>query len=119
MAVKIRFSRIGKKHAPIYKIVAVDSRWKRDGMYLENLGTYNPKTKQLIQFHTERVQHWISVGAQPTDAVIRLMKINKHQASKQATTVSSEAVASKKTTKSAAPKKAVVVSDQSTKPEIK
>ncbi|MBP6891992.1 30S ribosomal protein S16 [Candidatus Babeliales bacterium] len=80
MAVKIRFARIGKKHAPVYKIVAIDSRRKRDGMYLENLGTYNPKTKELVQFHDDRVAHWISLGAQPTEAVARLMKIRKPQA---------------------------------------
>lgn len=80
MAVKIRFARIGKKHAPIYKIVAIDSRRKRDGMYLENLGTYNPKTKELVQFHDDRVAHWVSLGAQPTDAVARLIKTRKPQA---------------------------------------
>ena len=79
MAIKIRFARIGKKHAPIYKIVAIDSRRKRDGMYLENLGTYNPKTKELVQFHDDRVAHWMSLGAQPTEAVVRLMKNRKSQ----------------------------------------
>ncbi len=80
MAVKIRFARIGKKHAPIYRIVAIDSRRKRDGMYLENLGTYNPKTKELVQFHDDRVAHWMSLGAEPTDAVARLIKGRKPQA---------------------------------------
>ena len=79
MAVKIRFARIGKKHAPIYRIVATDSRRKRDGMVLENLGTYDPKTKQLIQFHDDRVAYWVSVGAEVTDAVTRLMKIRSKQ----------------------------------------
>lgn len=101
MAVKIRFSRIGKKHAPIYKIVAIDSRRKRDGMYLENLGTYNPKTKQMVQFHDDRVAHWISLGAQPTDAVARLIKIRAHQAPK----VTETKVAEPKVAKKAAPKK--------------
>lgn len=76
MAVKIRFARVGKRHAPVYRIVAIDSRKKRDGRFLENLGTYNPLTKQLVQFHSDRVQHWISVGAIVTDAVQRLIKLH-------------------------------------------
>jgi small subunit ribosomal protein S16 len=99
MAVKIRFARIGKKHAPVYKIVAIDSRRKRDGMFLEDLGTYNPKTKQIVQFHDDRVAHWISVGAIPTDSVARLIAIRQKNAVK---TVSQEAA---KTEKKAAPKK--------------
>lgn len=77
MAVKIRFSRIGKKHAPIYRIVAVDSRKKRDGKNLENLGTYNPMTKEIVQFHDDRVAYWVSVGAIITDSVQRLIKIRE------------------------------------------
>jgi small subunit ribosomal protein S16 len=99
MAVKIRFARIGKKHAPVYKIVAIDSRRKRDGMFLEDLGTYNPKTKQIVQFHDDRVAHWISVGAIPTDSVARLMTIRQKNAVKP---VSQEAA---NTEKKAAPKK--------------
>lgn len=77
MAVKIRFARIGKKHAPIYRIVAIDSRKSRDGMFLENLGTYNPKTKQIVQFHDDRVAHWLSVGAIPSEVVARLISIRQ------------------------------------------
>lgn len=102
MAVKIRFARIGKKHAPMYKIVAIDSRRKRDGMYLENLGTYNPKTKDLVQFHDDRVAHWISLGAEPTDAVNRLIKIRKNQKLSSGSNVSATQV--KKTVKKAASK---------------
>ncbi|MBI2352652.1 30S ribosomal protein S16 [Candidatus Dependentiae bacterium] len=80
MAVKIRFSRIGKKHAPVYKIIAIDSRRKRDGKYLENLGTYNPMTKEIVQFHAERINYWISVGAIVADSVERLIKIKQKQA---------------------------------------
>lgn len=79
MAVKIRFARIGKKHAPVYRIVAVDSRKKRDGRYLENLGTYNPLTKEIIQFHEDRIAYWISVGAIVADSVQRLIKVRKKQ----------------------------------------
>jgi len=79
MAVKIRFTRIGKKHAPIYRIVATDSRRKRDGKFLENLGTYNPMTKEIVQFHAERINYWISVGAIVTDSVQRLIDIKQKQ----------------------------------------
>jgi small subunit ribosomal protein S16 len=105
MAVKIRFARIGKKHAPIYRIVAIDSRRKRDGMCLENLGTYNPKTKELVQFHDDRVAHWISLGATPTDAVERLIKIRKNKKSSSATVAVESAAPVKKTVKKVAPKK--------------
>jgi len=80
MAVKIRFTRVGKKHAPIYRIVAIDSRKKRDGEYLENLGTYNPLTKEIVQWHSDRIAHWESKGAIVTDAVKRLQKIKNKQA---------------------------------------
>ena len=80
MAVKIRFTRIGKKHAPVYRIVATDSRKKRDGKCLENLGTYNPMTKEIVQFHADRIAYWISVGAIVTDSVQRLIKIKQKQA---------------------------------------
>lgn len=74
MAVKIRLSRIGKKKAPFYRIVAIDSRRKRDGQCIEDLGTYNPLTGEIIQFHQERIAHWISKGAIPTDSVLKLQK---------------------------------------------
>jgi small subunit ribosomal protein S16 len=80
MAVKIRLSRIGKKKAPFYRVVAIDSRKKRDGQYIEDLGTYNPLTGELIQFHQERINNWISKGAIPTQSVIKLQKMYvKHQ----------------------------------------
>lgn len=79
MAVKIRFTRIGKKHAPVYRIVATDSRRKRDGKFLENLGTYNPMTKEIVQFHADRIDYWISVGAIVTDSVQRLLTIKQKQ----------------------------------------
>jgi len=91
MAVKIRFARIGKKHAPIYRIVAIDSQRKRDGKFLENLGTYNPKTKQIVQLHEDRVAYWMSVGAIPTDVVARLIKIKTKQQPKSAASVEAKA----------------------------
>jgi small subunit ribosomal protein S16 len=77
MAVKIRLSRIGKKSAPFYRIVAIDSRKKRDGEFLENLGTYDALNPQLVQFHEDRIQYWMSVGAQPSLTVQKLHRLFK------------------------------------------
>ena len=74
MTVRIRLSRIGKKKVPFYKIVAVDKRAKRDGQCLENLGTYNALTGEIIQFHADKIQAWIEKGALPSDTVIRIQK---------------------------------------------
>jgi small subunit ribosomal protein S16 len=74
MAVRLRLSRIGKKHAPIFRVVAVDSRKKRDSDYLENLGTYNPMTDEYVQFHVERIEAWFEKGALPTDSVKKLYR---------------------------------------------
>jgi small subunit ribosomal protein S16 len=75
MSVKLRLARYGKKKAPVYRIVAIDSRKKRQGEFLDDLGTYNPLTGEILHFHEDRVQDWISKGAQPTDTVKRLRKI--------------------------------------------
>lgn len=72
--VKIRLTRVGRTHSPIYRIVAVDSRKKRDGQSLEILGTYNPRTQELVQFHADRVDHWVSQGAQLTPTVKKLQR---------------------------------------------
>jgi len=72
MAVKIRLSRIGKKHVPFFRIVAVDSRKKRDGEFLENLGTYDVTKGVFIQFHQDRINDWIAKGAIVTDPVKKL-----------------------------------------------
>lgn len=74
MAVKIRLARIGKKNAPVYRIVAIDSRKKRNGEYLDDLGTYNPLTGQIVQLDKARVEEWLSKGAIPTETVERLYK---------------------------------------------
>ena len=74
MAVKIRFSRIGKKHMPIYRIVAIDERKKRDGAALEDLGTYFPLDHKIVQFHKDRIDLWISKGAIITDGVKKVYK---------------------------------------------
>lgn len=74
MSVRIRLSRIGKKKAPFYRIVAVDKRVKRDGKYLDNLGTYNPLTGEIVQFHAEKLAEWLEKGAIPSDTVVRIQK---------------------------------------------
>lgn len=80
MAVKIRLSRIGKKNSPVWRIVAIDSRKKRDGAFLENLGTYNPINKELVQFHADRISAWVAQGAICTDTVEKLIKLHKKAA---------------------------------------
>lgn len=75
MAVKIRLRRMGKKRQPIYKIVAADARFPRDGKYLEALGTYNPKSNpHSIDLNEERALYWLGVGAQPTDTVRSILR---------------------------------------------
>ena len=75
MAVKIRLKRMGKVRAPHYRIVVVDSRKKRDGKVIEEIGLYHPKEDpSYISVVSDRAQYWLGVGAQPTDAVVRLLK---------------------------------------------
>ncbi len=75
MAVKIRLARGGAKKRPFYRIVASDVRSPRDGRFLEKLGTYNPMTEEgTLVLNRPRVDYWLSVGAQPTDAVRRLLR---------------------------------------------
>jgi small subunit ribosomal protein S16 len=78
MAMKIRLARGGSKKRPFYSIVATDSRMPRDGRFLEKLGTYNPllakDDEKRVVMNMERVQHWLSEGAQPTDRVARFLE---------------------------------------------
>lgn len=78
--VKIRLTRIGRTHAPMYRIVAIDSRKKRDGEALEIMGTYNPSTKELLQFNDARINDWIAKGAQVSDTVEKLRRQYKSTA---------------------------------------
>jgi len=71
--VKIRLKRIGAKKAPHYRIVAVDSRSRRDGMPIEELGYYNPRTKDL-KIDKQAIEKWIKTGAQTSDTVVNLLK---------------------------------------------
>ncbi len=79
MAVKIRFARIGKKHAPFFRIVAIDSRKKRDGGALEILGTYDPLNGKIIQFNQAGIDSWLEKGAIMTDSVKKIQKMHKKE----------------------------------------
>ena len=75
MAVKIRLRRMGAKKNPFYRVVVADSRYPRDGRFIEELGTYNPMTSEdAVKIDAERAQAWIKNGAQPTDTVRGLLK---------------------------------------------
>lgn len=75
MAVKIRLRRMGKKKSPYYRVVVADSRYPRDGRFIEEIGTYNPLTHPVeINIDVEKAQKWMQNGAQPTDTVRALLK---------------------------------------------
>ena len=77
MAVKIRLRRMGAKRAPFYRVVVADSRYPRDGRFIEEIGYYNPmKEPAEIKIDAEKAQKWIANGAQPTDTVKVLLKKN-------------------------------------------
>ncbi|MGQ4495795.1 30S ribosomal protein S16 [Dermabacteraceae bacterium P13101] len=76
MAVKIRLKRLGKIRAPYYRIVVADSRKKRDGAVIEEIGKYHPTEEpSFIEVKSERAQYWLGVGAQPTEQVAAILKI--------------------------------------------
>ena len=76
MAVKIKLQRLGKIRTPHYRVVVADARTKRDGKVIENIGIYEPKQEpSVIKINSERAQHWLSVGAQPTESVAALLKV--------------------------------------------
>ncbi len=75
MAVKIRLRRIGSKGKPFYRVVVADSRYPRDGRFIEEIGTYNPMVEPSeVKIDAEKVKTWIANGAQPTDTVKTLLK---------------------------------------------
>ena len=75
MAVKLRLTRIGAKKNPYYRVVVADSRYPRDGRFIEVIGTYNPMTEPAeIKIDAEKAQNWIKNGAQPTETVKVLLK---------------------------------------------
>ncbi|MCM3614450.1 30S ribosomal protein S16 [Microbacterium enclense] len=76
MAVKIRLKRLGKIRAPYYRIVVADSRTKRDGRVIEEIGKYHPTEEpSFIEVDSDRAQYWLSVGAQPTEQVAAILKL--------------------------------------------
>ena len=76
MAVKIRLKRLGKIRAPYYRVVVADSRTKRDGRAIEEIGKYHPTEEpSLIDIDSERAQYWLGVGAQPSEQVLALLKV--------------------------------------------
>ena len=78
MAMKIRLARGGSKKRPFYRIVAADSRMPRDGRFIEKLGTYNPllakDSEERVKMDIDRIKHWLSEGAQPTDRISRMLE---------------------------------------------
>ena len=76
MAVRIRLKRVGRRHQPAYRLTAVDRRRSRDSLVIEELGSFNPRRPegQGVVINAERVQYWLSVGAQPSDVVRRLLQ---------------------------------------------
>ena len=75
MAVKIRLRRMGAKKAPFYRVVVADSRFPRDGRFIEEIGYYDPtKEPAVVNINKEKAEEWIKKGAQPTDTVKRLLK---------------------------------------------
>ena len=75
MAVKIRLRRMGQKKAPFYRVVVADSRYPRDGRFIEEIGYYNPITEPAeIKIDADKAKKWIANGAQPTDTVKSLLK---------------------------------------------
>ncbi|MEU1805422.1 30S ribosomal protein S16 [Streptomyces sp. NPDC019937] len=76
MAVKIKLKRLGKIRSPHYRIVVADSRTRRDGRAIEEIGLYHPvQNPSRIEVDSERVQHWLKVGAQPTEPVLAILKV--------------------------------------------
>lgn len=77
MAVKIRLRRMGAKKAPFYRVVVADSRYPRDGRFIEEVGTYDPtKNPSEFKVDAEKAKKWLANGAQPTDTVRTLLKLN-------------------------------------------
>ena len=79
MAVKIRLSRIGRKHVPIFRVVAIDSRDKRDGKCLDNIGTYDALNTSIVRFEEELYDKWIKCGAQPSDSARKVHRLFKRK----------------------------------------
>ena len=88
---KIRLRRMGLRNRPAYRVVVIDSRKARDGKYLESVGHYDPRTK-LLELKTERIEHWVSKGAQTSDTVGRLVSRYTRQHAPAAEAVTSDEI---------------------------
>ena len=122
MAVKIRLKRLGKIRAPYYRIVVADSRTKRDGRVIEEIGKYHPtQNPSFIEVDSDREQYWLSVGAQPTEQVAAILKLTgdwgKFKGDKNA--VSTVQVAEPKAAFVADEKKKPVLKPKAEKPAAK
>ena len=85
MAVRLRLSRRGTKKSPFYHLVIADGRSPRDGSFIEQVGTYDPRVSPpLVSLQSERIEHWVALGAQPSAAVSDLLRHAKTQAGRQA-----------------------------------
>ena len=126
MAVKIKLKRLGKIRAPYYRIVVADARTKRDGRAIEEIGKYHPKAEpSLIEVDSERAQHWLAVGAQPTDPVRKLFEVTgdwqkfKGLPGAEGTLRTAEPKADKKVAFAAAVAESLTDSGAKTKPKAK
>ncbi len=84
MAVRLRLKRMGRRHRPFYRVAAMEARTQRDGRVIEELGHYDPLAKNGagdLVLNKERIEHWLSVGAQPTDTVKQLIERHRKTAS--------------------------------------
>ena len=92
MALKIRLSRIGTTHAPVYHVVVAEARSRRDGRPAEILGTYNPRAKgEQLELKLDRADYWLSQGAKPTDTALSLIKRARKSAPAEAVAVAEPA----------------------------
>ena len=81
MSVKIRLKRVGAKNSPVFRVVVADGRSPRDGKFIEEIGTYQPQKKgDNVALKMDRIDHWVSVGAQPSDTVASMIRKAKRNA---------------------------------------
>ncbi len=94
MAVRVRLTRVGSKKNPIWRVVVADGRSPRDGRFIETIGSYNPQTQpSTIVIDKERLQHWLDLGAQPTNTVKKLMRAESDGSNAPAAAIVEEAEA--------------------------
>ncbi len=114
MPVAIRLSRIGTKHKPFFRMVVVDSRKKRDGECLENIGTYDGIKGELVRFDAERYDAWVKKGAQPSDTAKKLYRLFKKKSAGSAGTDTPKKAPKTSVKKDVQPKKTAAKDEAST-----